>query len=137
MKKQVKLDMMESIITMHQQLVSLEKKIDTLIGRPLDRPFERGQHGAAKQGRDHRERALYKAICADCNKECEVPFRPNQDRPVYCKECFSSRKAGGSFRADRDNRPAEKDLTQQRPFAKYQKKPAFKSAKSKKKGKHK
>jgi len=137
MKKQVKLDMVESIITMHQQLVSLEKKIDTLIGRSLDRPFERGQYGGAKQGRDNRERTLYKAICADCNKECEVPFRPNQDRPVYCKECFSSRKADRSPNASRDNRPKEKDLTHQRPFDKYQKKPAFKSAKSKKKGKHK
>jgi len=30
-----------------------------------------------------------------CNKECEVPFKPSGDRPVYCKECFSKRKGGG------------------------------------------
>ena len=40
-------------------------------------------------------REMHKAICADCNKECEVPFKPSSDRPVYCKECFSKRKESG------------------------------------------
>ncbi len=37
-------------------------------------------------------REMHKAICADCKKECEVPFKPREDRPVYCKECFAKRK---------------------------------------------
>lgn len=37
----------------------------------------------------------HKAICAECNKECEVPFKPSGDRPVYCKDCFSKRKDKG------------------------------------------
>jgi CxxC-x17-CxxC domain-containing protein len=39
-----------------------------------------------------RPRQMHKATCADCKKECEVPFKPSGDRPVYCKECFSKRK---------------------------------------------
>lgn len=39
-------------------------------------------------------REMHKATCADCKKECEVPFKPSGDRPVYCKECFSKRKGG-------------------------------------------
>ena len=35
---------------------------------------------------------MFKAKCAECQKECEVPFKPSGDRPVYCKECFSKRK---------------------------------------------
>ena len=35
-----------------------------------------------------RERTYYTAVCSDCGKECEVPFRPTQGRTVYCKECF-------------------------------------------------
>jgi len=31
---------------------------------------------------------MHKAVCADCKKECEVPFKPSEDRPVYCQECF-------------------------------------------------
>ena len=51
-----------------------------------------------QQGRggfDRGPREMYKAICADCKKECEVPFKPRGDRPVYCRECFSKRKSEG------------------------------------------
>ena len=35
---------------------------------------------------------MHKAICADCKKECSLPFKPSGDRPVYCQDCFSRRK---------------------------------------------
>jgi CxxC-x17-CxxC domain-containing protein len=44
---------------------------------------------------DRGPREMHKATCADCGKECEVPFKPSGDRPVYCKDCFSKRKDGG------------------------------------------
>ena len=34
----------------------------------------------------------FTATCAQCNKQCEVPFRPNGRKPVYCRECFSDKK---------------------------------------------
>ena len=34
-------------------------------------------------------REMYPAVCANCGKECEVPFQPRGDRPVYCSDCFS------------------------------------------------
>ena len=37
-------------------------------------------------------REMHKATCEECKNECEVPFKPSGDRPVYCKECFSKRK---------------------------------------------
>ena len=30
--------------------------------------------------------------CSACGKETTVPFRPTQGRPVFCRECFQSRK---------------------------------------------
>ena len=42
-----------------------------------------------------RPREMHKATCAECQKECEVPFKPSGDRPVYCKECFAKRKSSG------------------------------------------
>src|SRR3989344_9657307 len=42
---------------------------------------------------------LYKATCANCNRECEVPFRPIGGKPVYCKDCFD--KKGGHAGGDR------------------------------------
>ncbi|MEM2968849.1 MAG: CxxC-x17-CxxC domain-containing protein, partial [Candidatus Bathyarchaeia archaeon] len=28
-------------------------------------------------------REMHKAVCADCGQECEVPFKPDNSRPVY------------------------------------------------------
>ncbi|MCX5657631.1 MAG: hypothetical protein NTZ48_05360 [Candidatus Omnitrophica bacterium] len=113
-------DIRNLVDKIQQQLASLERKIDTLINRPSERPFEgkhfskpfqrfdnSSRHDRGRQGSDYRERSFTKAICAECNKECEVPFKPSGDRPVYCKECFSKRKPDDSFYGRRDNRPRE------------------------------
>lgn len=50
---------------------------------------------------------MHKAICADCGRDCEVPFMPSAGRPVYCKECFTTRKNAGTFKPGRDSRPKE------------------------------
>lgn len=35
-------------------------------------------------------REMHKAVCAACGVECEVPFAPRGDRPVYCDQCFAN-----------------------------------------------
>ena len=35
-------------------------------------------------------REMHKATCSKCKKECEVPFKPTEGKPVYCKECYST-----------------------------------------------
>ncbi|MFH1450777.1 MAG: CxxC-x17-CxxC domain-containing protein [archaeon] len=35
---------------------------------------------------------MHKTTCAKCKQECEVPFKPDGSRPVYCKNCYQSRK---------------------------------------------
>lgn len=46
-----------------------------------------------------RERVETTTNCSACGKETTVPFRPTQGRPVFCRECFQTRKfddgAGG------------------------------------------
>jgi len=34
----------------------------------------------------------YRGVCADCGNECEVPFKPDRNRPVYCKKCWVRRR---------------------------------------------
>ncbi|MCX5679695.1 MAG: hypothetical protein NTZ95_03445 [Candidatus Omnitrophica bacterium] len=98
-----------------QQITFLDKKIDALIAqyaaRPAEvkhfpAPFQRSdRHERHDQPRqDFRDRILHKAVCADCSKECEVPFRPTGNRPVYCKECFGKRKDDSPFKG----RPGER-----------------------------
>jgi len=43
-----------------------------------------------------RERVETTTNCSACGKETTVPFRPTQGRPVFCRECFQSRKFAGA-----------------------------------------
>ena len=36
---------------------------------------------------------IHKTICSDCGQECEVPFRPDPNRLVYCRDCWSKRRS--------------------------------------------
>jgi CxxC-x17-CxxC domain-containing protein len=47
-----------------------------------DRGFNRGFRN------NFGPREMHKAVCSECKKECEVPFKPTEGKPVYCKECF-------------------------------------------------
>jgi len=120
MPPQVEPDLAGIMNKMQQQMVMLERKIDILISKssprpveakPFHKPFQHPGpahgHGEGRQGNSFRERIMHKAICADCKKECEVPFKPSGERPVYCKECFSKRKAGNPPKEKFDNRPRE------------------------------
>ena len=35
----------------------------------------------------------WEATCSECGGRAEVPFKPDPDRPVYCKDCFSKKKS--------------------------------------------
>ncbi|MCX6004198.1 MAG: zinc-ribbon domain containing protein [Chloroflexi bacterium] len=37
-------------------------------------------------------RQMYHATCARCGSDCEVPFEPRQERPVYCSNCYAETK---------------------------------------------
>ncbi len=41
---------------------------------------------------DRGPREMHKAVCADCNSECEVPFKPTEGKPVYCRDCFQKHR---------------------------------------------
>jgi len=34
--------------------------------------------------------------CSQCGRDTTVPFKPTQGRPVYCRECFLTRKASAA-----------------------------------------
>jgi CxxC-x17-CxxC domain-containing protein len=48
------------------------------------RKAQRGAGGGIRQ--------MHKAVCAECGTECEVPFQPTGDRPVFCRDCFQNRR---------------------------------------------
>ncbi|MEK7580275.1 MAG: CxxC-x17-CxxC domain-containing protein [Patescibacteria group bacterium] len=67
------------------------------------RGFGGNRGGGSRFGGRDRETSMHEAVCAECHKDCQVPFKPSGDRPVYCKDCFA--KMGGSPRSSFDNSP--------------------------------
>lgn len=44
---------------------------------------------------------MFSAICANCGKQCEVPFRPTGNKPVLCRDCFQNNRGSDSRRPER------------------------------------
>ncbi len=55
---------------------------------------DRGGRGDRRGGFNRGgNREMTKVVCSNCGKDCQVPFKPTGDKPVYCSECFE--KMGG------------------------------------------
>jgi CxxC-x17-CxxC domain-containing protein len=50
------------------------------IGGP--RGYERGDSRPARE--------YFAVICSKCGNAAQVPFKPRNDKPVYCSDCFRS-----------------------------------------------
>jgi len=62
-----------------------------------------GGRGGFDRGGDRGNREMFKTTCSNCGKECEVPFRPTNGKPVYCSECFEKMGNGGRNDAPRND----------------------------------
>ena len=69
------------------------------------RENRKGQRGGSggntrSSGGSHRggaaPRPMFPAVCANCGTETMVPFKPSNDRPVYCRDCFEAHKPAGA-----------------------------------------
>jgi len=62
--------------------------------------FGGGRGGGFGGGRggfgDRRPLEMHDATCDKCKKECQVPFRPTEGKPVLCSDCFRSAGGGSS-----------------------------------------
>ena len=73
-----------------------------------DRGFGGGNRGRSFGGgnrggfdRNRNDRQMYDAVCDKCGKDCQVPFQPTGEKPVYCSNCFekTSGRDSGSERS--------------------------------------
>ena len=76
-----------------------------------DRPRYGDKGGFARSGdiggRDSRPQ-MYSAVCSQCNRACEVPFRSTGVRPVFCKDCFAGKRESSSGDYSQRDAPARK-----------------------------
>jgi len=60
-----------------------------------------------RYSRDERKPEMHTVTCGDCGDECQIPFEPKFNRPIYCSECFKKNKPQESRdRYSRDERPS-------------------------------
>ena len=55
----------------------------------------------------------FKVVCSECGEECEIPFEPNEGRPVKCDDCFKRGRPQRGFGGGRGggNRRRDFDVT--------------------------
>ena len=51
-----------------------------------------GGGGGGREGGGGPAKEFFTAICGECGKEAQLPFKPRGDRPVFCSECFTKRR---------------------------------------------
>jgi len=44
-----------------------------------------------RRDREDRRAEKTKVTCSECGKECEVPFKPRTDKPLFCDDCFKKK----------------------------------------------
>jgi len=86
----------EFVFTASEQEFYAQKGFTNEPGRcPSCRAAKKQQNRGGSRGgysNDRQERQMYPATCAACGKETMVPFQPSGDKPVYCRDCFASRR---------------------------------------------
>jgi len=55
-------------------------------------------------------RQTYDVVCSDCHCDTQVPFKPKEGLPVYCKECFTKRKETGQVGRSAKTSSTAKDI---------------------------
>lgn len=56
--------------------------------------------------RDMDRPQFYQATCANCGRECDVPFKPTGSKPVLCRDCFRNNNGSDNRSFERrDDRP--------------------------------
>lgn len=51
-----------------------------------------GGYGGGGGYRERAPREMHEATCSSCGRTANVPFRPTSGKPVYCDDCFRSRR---------------------------------------------
>ncbi|BDQ30204.1 hypothetical protein NZNM25_11470 [Nitrosopumilus zosterae] len=61
---------------------------------------------SSRYSRDDKRGESTTVTCADCGTECQIPFVPRTNKPVYCSDCFRQNKPQDSNndRYSRDDR---------------------------------
>lgn len=85
----------EFVFSASEQEFYAEKGFTNEPGRcPSCRAAKKAQtRNNGRGGYDRPQRQMYAAVCSECGQETTVPFQPTGEKPVYCRDCFQSRRS--------------------------------------------
>jgi CxxC-x17-CxxC domain-containing protein len=69
-----------------------ENVSDGLTTKQEIRKMRYDSRGGGDRRFDRRPREMHKITCSDCGAEAEVPFKPTEGKPVYCRECYQKHR---------------------------------------------
>ncbi len=50
--------------------------------------FFNERRSGGRDGNRSQRPTMHRAVCDECGRDCEVPFKPSGDKPIYCSKCF-------------------------------------------------
>lgn len=117
-------DIYAMISTIQAQLAVLDKKFDDFMTKsltelaqvlaaskpPVLKPVIIQQPAAAPPS-ERPGRPMYAVVCYSCGEDCEIPFKPSGNRPVYCKTCFAKRKGQAQAPRTEPSNPSAASVT--------------------------
>ena len=76
------------------------------------------------------DNTVHSATCSGCGKDCQVPFKPNGKKPVFCSACYvREEKTGDDRRSDNRGEKSsfyeKKSDYQSRPHARPDSRPSM------------
>lgn len=80
----------EFVFTAGEQEFYAEKGFTNEPSRCRECRQARKQSNTGRSGAGRPPREMYDAVCANCGQPTQVPFKPRNDRPVYCRECYQA-----------------------------------------------
>lgn len=76
----------------------MEEQREDLQASPEEASEESVEAESESNSREPKEeREMHKATCSDCGVECEVPFKPEEGKPVRCQDCFRKSRPKRNF----------------------------------------
>lgn len=89
--------------------------MDRRFGENRRQGFGGGNRGGFRRNNFHRgPREMHKAVCSECGKDCEVPFKPTEGKPVFCRDCFIKKKKaeeeGSSGNSESQDQSEDSDM---------------------------
>ena len=90
-----------------------DRRFSRDVESPRDRRFSRDDNRfqERRQTTDFR-REMFEVTCAKCGKDCQVPFKPTGNKPVFCSDCFRKNEVSARKESDQSLAPELEKINQ-------------------------